>query len=97
MECPYCGSELIYTDYYGKTKYSEYYWIYPRSWIEKEGDIFKCQNSEGFEDLELAQEYKDKNDEFSEYNVENVCCNSSCFNGNFYTDSRDELHEGYPC
>lgn len=46
MECPYCGEELRWIDYYGHTRYSEHYWIYPHSWIEKEGDIYQCQNEE---------------------------------------------------
>jgi hypothetical protein len=68
VECPYCGEELEYHDYYGRTKYSEHYWIHPHSWIERIGDIFKCKN----EDCE-------------------------CFEQLFYTDERDDLHEGYPC
>ena len=46
MQCPYCEEELQWIDYYGHTKYSEHYWIYPRSWIEKEGDIYQCKNEE---------------------------------------------------
>ena len=46
VECPYCGEELQCIDYYGHTRYAERYWIYPRSWIEKEGDIYQCQNEE---------------------------------------------------
>lgn len=46
MQCPYCEEELLRIDYYGYTKYSEHYWIYPRSWIEKEGNIYQCQNDE---------------------------------------------------
>ena len=46
MECPYCGEELRWIDYYGRTRSSEHYWIYPHSWIEKEGDIYQCQNEE---------------------------------------------------
>lgn len=26
MECPYCGEELRWIDYYGYTRYSEHYW-----------------------------------------------------------------------
>lgn len=52
MECPICEKELKCIDYYGKTKYAEHYWIYPQSWIEKEGDIFVCKNEEceGFDE-----------------------------------------------
>ena len=44
VECPYCGEELQCIDYYGHTRYAQHYWIYHRSWIEKEGDIYQCQN-----------------------------------------------------
>jgi hypothetical protein len=47
MKCPCCGAELRCIDYYGKTKYADHYYLYPRSWIEKEGDIFQCQNCYG--------------------------------------------------
>jgi hypothetical protein len=60
MECPYCGLELIFEDYYGRGL-SEHA-------FEKLGDIYRCNN----EDCESYREY-------------------------FYTDSNDELHEGYPC
>lgn len=68
MNCPYCGKELEVVDYYGKMQYAEHYYNYPRSWIEKEGDIFECD-----------------------------CEESSVFNGYFYTDSSENLYEGYPC
>lgn len=31
MECPYCGEELRCIDYYGHTRHSEHYWIYPHN------------------------------------------------------------------
>ena len=102
MECPYCGAELICTDHYG-TGRQEYYYgtagngIYYPSTYQKQGDIYKCPNSEGFEDLEEAQRYKDNNEELKDVPVEEICCDSNCFNGNFYTDLNEELHEGYPC
>jgi hypoxanthine phosphoribosyltransferase len=46
MECPYCGSDLKWHDYYGKKQYADHYYIYPQSWIEKTGDIYKCNNEE---------------------------------------------------
>lgn len=91
MECPYCGAELVWNDYYGKMQYAEH------SWIEKTGDIYKCPNNEGFEDLDEAQKHKDKHPELSNINLEDICCNSSMYNGYFYTDSNDNLLEGYPC
>ena len=57
MECPYCGAELIYDDYYGMGRQESYYGTsgngihYPSTFI-KLGDIYKCPNSEGFEDSE---------------------------------------------
>lgn len=83
MECPYCGAELIYDDYYG-TGRQEYFYgtagngIYYPSTFKKLGDIYKCPNRDGFEDSD-------------------ECCESAEFNGFFYTDEREDLHEGYPC
>jgi len=97
MECPYCSAELVWNDYYGKTKYAEHYYLYPQSWIEKEGDIYKCPNHEGFEYLEEAKDYKDNNIDLKDVKIEEVCCISSDFNGFFYTDMNGNLQEGYPC
>lgn len=97
MECPYCGTELIWHDYYGKRQYAEHYYIYPQSWIEKQGDIYKCPNSDYFEDIDEAQEYKNNHPELGDINLEEVQCDSVIHNGYFYTDKHDNLHEGYPC
>jgi len=99
MECPYCGADLVCDDYYGKTVYAEHYYIYPRSWIEKTGDIYHCPNSEGFEVREDALDYADKNKDAVECFVkwDEIVCESSMSNGHFYTDKQDNLHEGYPC
>jgi len=35
MDCPVCGEELKYNDYYGKRKTAEHYWSEPQSWLEK--------------------------------------------------------------
>lgn len=84
MECPYCGAELMYNDYYG-TGLQEYYYgtagngIYYPSTFKKIGDIYKCPNSDGFEEDDTE------------------CCKSNIFNGYFYTDLNGNLHEGYPC
>jgi len=53
MDCPICSVDLSCIDYFGKVKYAEHYWIYPQSWIEKEGDIYKCNNEdcEGFQEV----------------------------------------------
>jgi hypothetical protein len=105
MECPCCGAELEYCDYYGKKKYAEHYWLYPRSWIEKTGDIYKCPNSDGFKCVDDVLEYVDGNeDDLEEYlsqhgiiGWDEVVCESCDFNGFFYTDKQGNLHEGYPC
>jgi hypothetical protein len=98
MECPYCGAELIWHDYYGKMKYADHYYLYPQSWIEKEGDIYKCPNFEGFEDKREAKQYQDEHlNECEGMDLDEVVCGSYIFNGYFYTDERDNLHEGYPC
>lgn len=70
MECPYCNSELVYWDSYGR--------IFPHQDGKILGEIYKCPIGRG--DGEEGEE-----------------CDSSCFNGNFYTDLRGELREGYPC
>ncbi|KAB7635255.1 hypothetical protein [Bacillus sp. B3-WWTP-C-10-D-3] len=95
MDCPYCGAELEYHDYY-------YRGIYGTETYEKLGDIYKCPNFEGFEDGEDAKKYAEENElEIGEgkdfATIEEVCCQSADWNGNFYTDAQDELYEGYPC
>ena len=37
MYCPYCDTELEWTDYFGK---------YQNGAIDKRGDIYKCPNEE---------------------------------------------------
>ena len=44
MNCPYCNEELEYYDYFGSMTYADHYYLYPQSWIEKKGEIFKCMN-----------------------------------------------------
>lgn len=105
LECPYCGAELDCTDYYGHIQYANHYYEYPQSWIEKEGDIYKCPNCEGFESLEDVLEYIDGNeDDLEQYLKENgltsweeVVCESNTHNGSFYTDRSGNLYDGYPC
>ena len=97
MECPYWRAELIYEDSYGRKKYAEHYWNYPQGWIDIIGDILICPNRETFENLELAEEYKNNNSDLKDTPLEEICCDSACFNGFFYTDSNGNLHEGYPC
>ena len=94
MECPYCGKELVYHDWYGRKIPGEHYWILP-TW-QKEGDIFKCPNYDGFEDKEEAIKYAEENNiQFEEW--EEICCDSAFFNGFFYEDRAGRVGEGYPC
>jgi len=101
MECPYCGAELRCEDHYG-TGRQEYFYgtagngIYYPSTYKKLGDIYRCQNSYGFNTEKEALEYaKENNIEISDW--QDIVCESDCFNGLFYTDSSGNLHEGYPC
>lgn len=96
MQCPYCGAELTCIDYYGKTQYAKHYWESPHMTIVKIGDIYKCQNSYGFNTEEEALEYAKENN-IENSNWQEIVCESDCFNGLFYTDSNGNLHEGYPC
>jgi len=51
---------------------------------------------EVFLDSEEAEEYAEKN--YIEHeDWQDIVCASESFNGNFYTDERGTLHEGYPC
>jgi len=95
MECPYCGCELVQTDWYGYKVYGEHYWI-PDHW-EKTGDIFTCSHHEGFDTKEEVIEYMAEDENFQLEDWEGICCFSDTFNGNFYTDKNGNLEEGYPC
>lgn len=88
MECPYCGAELECIDWYGRYLGTE--------WEVKFGDIYKCLNTEGFQNEEDAENYILENHIENE-TVDNVTCESSVFNGFFYTDNQENLYEGYPC
>lgn len=95
MECPHCRVELNYHSFYykGNMAAGDY---------KKIGDIYGCPNSEGFEDVETAKEYAEKNNigfgEGKEFaTIEEVCCKSGEWNGHFYTEETGELSEGYPC
>lgn len=94
MECPHCGKELVYDTYYFRGNNTN----------EVLGHIFKCPNVEGFEEQEDAIAFVKENNlkigdgpdcDFED--AESICCTSACFNGFFYTDSNDNLNEGYPC
>lgn len=107
MECPYCNAELEYEDYYGYYQHAKHHYEHPQSWIEKEGEIFRCSNHEGFKSLGDVLEYIDGNEDdlelyLKDYGLtswEDVVCESSTHHvsGSFYTDKSGELHDGYPC
>lgn len=78
MECPYCEVEMRYDDYYFKG----------RDTNNKIGDIYFCENSEGFEEEEVRDAYVEDNDikigEGLDFvDKEDVCCDSTSFNGYF--------------
>lgn len=98
MKCPYCEGELECIDYYGKRRIAENYWDKPQSWIEKEGDIYICLNSKGFNNKEQAIEYaKQNNIKFNKEGWKEITCESSTFEGYFHTDKSGNISEGYPC
>jgi hypothetical protein len=108
MECPYCGAELKHVDTYFQGRPGGYvnghlphpigYYSEPTSNYKVLGDIFECPNRDGFEYLEDAQAYKENpNCQNQDTPDEDVVCDSAAFKGHFYTDTRGELHEGYPC
>lgn len=86
--CPYCDAELVYEDSYGRFSGG--------SMVDKRGEIFRCPNHQGFTSLEEAKAYDAS---ATPENWEEITCGSSVHyvSGSFYTDSRDNLHEGYPC
>lgn len=109
MECPYCGRELDCVDHYG-TGRSEYYYgtaangIYYPSTYQKLGDIYSCCNASGFESKEGVMEYigAKSEDDLEKYIKDNgsecweeIVCESEVFNGKFYPDSNENLHEGF--
>lgn len=59
MNCPECGQELEYSDYYGPMK-KDNYWT--PSYIERVGDIYHCQN----EECEGHHFHTDSNEELHE-------------------------------
>ena len=61
--CPSCENELHETDYFGKRHHSEHYWIYPHSWIDRAGGIYKCKNEECEQFEETCYSYDDREDD----------------------------------
>ena len=89
MECMYCGAELIQEDIYGL--------LFSHQSGEVMGEIFRCQNHEGFETEEAARAYDPEFPEDSDWME--IVCESSCHSvsGSFYTDRNGDLYAGYPC
>jgi hypothetical protein len=65
MECPYCGEELNYEEYYGKHNWEMGPGVTGmRDWWDKTGDIYKCKNEEC--DAYEQHFYTDKQDNLHE-------------------------------
>lgn len=93
MECPYCDAEL--------TDLSAYGYLGLHQSGEILGYIYKCPNSDFFENVKDAFDYLKNTGEtlnsLGVTSIEEVSCGSFAFSGNFYTDKQGDLHEGYPC
>jgi len=92
MECPICGGELEYHDTYFRG----------RDQSDVLGEIYKCNNNEGFPSEELARQYEAEvlnENETPEADWQEIVCGSAVHHvsGSFYTDKQGNLHEGYPC
>lgn len=96
MECPNCERKLNHSDSYGSVDY-----IVRGDQNGKAGDIYECANSDGFEDLEAAQNYLEHIGETLESmgleSLEELKCENAQGNRHYYTDRSGNLHEGYPC
>ncbi len=91
MDCPFCGAELEYED--------TWFNGLPRDG-DKQGEIYRCPNHEGFQSEEEARAYNEENDsEFKDDWWEEIVCYSATHHvsGSFYTDKNGNLHNGYPC
>lgn len=102
LECPYCREELIHEDSFGTLEAL-------RGNEPLNGDIYRCQNHEGFQDKDLTECYVQNQDypTLKDYMLDNgvdswedIFCDSSVHNvsGTFYVYRNDGiLREGYPC
>lgn len=90
MECPHCGAELVQED--------TWFLGLPRDG-NKQGEIYRCPNHEGFDTVEEARAYDKENEQDNPEDWEEITCTSACHHvsGSFYTDNNDNLHHGYPC
>lgn len=101
MECPYCNAELRGNGSYGSGNMAAQE-KYGYGW-EKTGELFICPNAESFDTEEEATTYLEEINETLENlgldSWEELTCDSNTHHvsGSFYTDSYDNLKEGYPC
>lgn len=106
-ECPYCGAELVWEDSFGKGNMAAQE-KYGYGW-QKLGNIYRCPNHEGFNDLWATETYIHNTCNgitVEDYLIdlglscwEEVVCDSAYHHvsGSFYDYGDGCLHEGYPC
>ena len=90
--CPNCGGELESQGDFGRLASHQDGKVI--------GHIYKCPNTEGFEDKELEQSYLDENPDIKIelQKDEAPVCNSAVHNGFFHKlKGSDWLTDGYPC
>lgn len=92
MTCPYCNHKLTYNSYLYKGNHSAYEKGYENSGFKVVGHSWKCENVDGFESLEETIQYMEENN--LNMSLEDVVCESANFNGHFWSDNNDNLHEG---
>lgn len=95
MNCPFCNADLRNEGPWG--------FLAAHQSGEVIGHTYRCPNHEGFTDEESAEEYLRVSEQTLEglglSSWEELTCESSMHSvsGSFYTDKREELHNGYPC
>lgn len=90
--CTYCGSELLDEGAYGR--------LMSHQDGKVLGRIYRCPNHEGFESEDDKTHFMSESGEKPEVgDEESFCCPSAMHSvsGGFYTDTSDNLLEGYPC
>ena len=91
MECTYCNSDLEDNGAWG--------YLAAHQSGEVLGRTYTCNNADGFESKDKADEYQLSIGEEVTEDWESICCDSCTHNasGSFYTDKNGNLNEGYPC
>lgn len=94
MNCPNCNAELIDEGVYGR--------LCAHQDGKVLGTIYRCPNHQGFETEEAALDYiTETNQSIDEFGDgwEDISCASSMHSasGAFYTNTTEQLIEGYPC